>query len=305
MSSHQQLRVVGSRPIFRFFLPPPGKPFRSSEFLLAGPGQPGLRQLNAPNSHTLTIVVEPEDYEVESLASLPGVVWLWFLSPLVQEESSPILEAPRLARQAQEILAHRRRFLEDLLANNPFSVVVSDSESFEYCESRGYDARLSPPPVSEDVSAFAKIKESGISVMNLRERTDYSLQYLNLLPNPVELAEVDSFFEAESLKIPSHWVLLRETLSPCFPYEAAFAVVAGKTLISQALTARWGLEPGLDYIEYSTPEELCRVINHLARYPQSTQLMSWRGMAKSQIFSATRVFSRLFSESNQKTSHRV
>jgi len=293
MSLPQHLRVIGSRRIFQFFIPPAGDLFPTSEFLLVEPGQAGSTMGNFPDDDSLTIVVDPDDYEADALVSLRGVVWLWFLRPLFQENRTRSSVAPRLARAAEESLLRRRNYLERVLGNRALSVVVSDTASYEYCVCQGYDVHLSPPPVSDAVSAIATTTEATISVLTRHELTEYTRQYLELLPTQVILTEVGSFFETESPQIPSHWVVLQETLTSCFPYEAAIAVVAGQTLISEALSPRWGLEPGLDYIEYSTPEELRRIVEHLARYPHSTHLMSWRGKAKSQLFFSSQIYHRL------------
>lgn len=296
MSVPQHLRVIGSRRIFQFFLPPAGDFFPSSEFLLVEPGRARSTIGNLPDDDSLTIVVDPDDYEADALASLRGARWLWFLRPLFQENRTRSSVAPRLARAAEESLLRRRNYLARVLGNRALSVVVSDAESYQYCVRQGYDVHLSPPPVSDLVSEFAATGEATISALTRHELTEYTRHYLEVLPTQVILTEEGSFFETESLQIPTHWVVLQETLTSCFPYEAAIAVVAGQTLISEALSPRWGLEAGLDYIEYSTPEESRRIVEHLVRYPHSTHLMSWRGKAKSQVFSASRVYRRLLSE---------
>ena len=249
---------------------------------------------NLRDDDSLTIVVDPDDYGADALASLRGDVWLWFLRPLFQVNETRTSVAPLLARAAEESLIRRRNYLGGAFANRALSVVVSDTESYEYCVRQGYDVRLSPPPVSDVVSAFAATAEASISVLTRHELTEYTRQYLNVLPTQVTLTEVGSLFETETPQIPSHWVVLQETLTSLLPYEAAIAVVSGQTLISEALSPRWGLEAGLDYIEYSTPEELRRIVEHLVRYPHSTHLMARRGKAKSQSFLASQVYRRLF-----------
>lgn len=294
MSAPQHLRVIGSRRIFQFFLTPAGDLFPSSEFLLIEPGQAASTMGNLRDDDSLTIVVDPDDYEADTLASLRGDVWLWFLRPLFQVNKTRTSVAPRLERVAEESIMRRRNYLERVFTNRPLSVVVSDAESYEYCVRQGYDVRLSPPPVSDVVSDFSATGEATISVLTRHEPTEYTRQYLDILPTQVTLAAEGSLFETESPQIPSHLVVLQDTLTSCFPYQAALAVLAGQTLISEALSPRWGLEAGLDYIEYSTPEELRRIVEHLARYPHSTHLMAWRGKAKSQSFLASQVYRRLF-----------
>jgi len=293
MSLPQHLRVIGSRRVFQHFLPPIGNPFPSSEFSLVKPGQAGPTMENFPDDDLLTIVVNPDECEIDGLTSLRGVVWLWFLEPVFQQDKTRTSAAPRLAKAAEEPSTRRRNYLERVLANRGLSIVVSDSDSYEYCVRQGYDARLSPPPVSDGVAGFSATEEVTIQVLTRHEQTEYTRRFLDLLPSQVTHAEADFLFETQSPKIPSHWVVPQETVTSCFPYEAAIAVVAGQTLITNALHPRWGLEAGLDYLEYSTPEELRRIVDHINRYPRSTQLMSWRGRLKSHSFLASVVYRRM------------
>ena len=248
---------------------------------------------NLPDDDALTVVVDPDDFECDALLSLRGVVWLWFLQPLHQESSTLVSVAPRLARGTEESLMRRRSFLEEVLANGGFSVVVSDAESYEYCARQGYHVFLSPPPVSDSVSAPSASAEKKFAVLRPREQTEYLRKYLDALPTKPALVDVGSLLEIESPQIPSHWIVLRDSLTKCFPYGAAIAAVAGQTLISEALHPHWGLEPGLDYVEYSTPEELRRIVEQIARHPHSTQLVAWRAGAKRDNFVASKIFLRL------------
>ena len=295
MSIPQHLRVIGSRRILRFFLPPEGKPFRSSEFLLVEPADAGAVFRELPDDGCLTIVVDPDDYETEALNRLSGLVWLWFLRPIVHESSLSSSVAPHLARIADESLAERRNFLARVALGDSSSIVVSDEESFEYCSRQGNQVLLSPPPVSDEVAGFPSANPTVISVWTQGDSTQYLGKFLQELPPQVVMGEGVLLSETESPKAPTHWVVPQDTLTQSFPYEAAMAVVAGQTLISGVLSPRWGLEPGLDYLEYSTPEELRRIVEHSLRYPQSTQLMSWRGKLKSTIFLASQVYPRLLS----------
>jgi hypothetical protein len=295
MAIPQHLRVIGSRSIFRFLIPPEGKPFRSSEFLLVEPANAGAVFRELPDDDSLTVVVDPDNYEIEALNRLPGLVWLWFLRPIGHESSSSSSVAPNLARIADEALATRRNFLERVVLGDSSAIVVSDEESFEYCSHQGNQVLLSPPPVSDDVAEFPSANQTVISVWTQGDSTEYLRKFLEELPPQVVMGEGLLLSETESPKIPTHWVVPQDTFTQSFPYEAAMAVVAGQTLISGVLSPRWGLEPGLDYLEYSTPEELRRIVEHNVRYPHSTQLMAWRGKLKSTIFLASQVYPRLLS----------
>lgn len=300
MPSPQHLRVISSRRIHRFFLPPLGMPFQSSEFVWVNPGQEKLSIENIPGDDSLTVVVDPDNFSVEALSAVQGTVWLWFLNPLIQKNFPFMSDAPRLAKLAEESLVKRRDYLEEVIGNGPVSVVVSDQESFDYCARQGYEVQLSPPPVSDAVSTFASSTERVISARASFKRTEYLRQYLEVLPARLVRIDTDSTFESEVSDFPSHWIVLRDSLVSGFPYEAAVAAMAGQTLISEALSPRWGLEPGLDYIEYSTPEELRRIVEHIVRYPLSTQLMARRAKSKSHSFAGSKVFLRLLSGFSQR-----
>ena len=293
MSIPQHLRVIGSRRILRFFLPPVEKPFRSSQFLLVEPADAGAVFRELPDDGCLTIVVDPDNYETEALNRLPGLVWLWFLRPIAHESSSSSSVAPNLARIADESLAARRNFLAEVAVGDSSAIVVSDEESFQHCSRQGSQGLLSPPPGSVGLADFPSTEQTMISVWTQGEPTQYLRKFLGELPPQVVMGEGVLLSETESPKAPTHWVVAQGSLTQSFPYEAAMAVVAGQTLISGVLSPRWGLEPGLDYLEYSTPEELGRIVEHSLRYPQSTQLMSWRGKTKSLLFNASVVYPRL------------
>jgi len=296
MSEPQHLRVIGARSIFQFFLPPGGSLFRSCDFLLVEPRKARESLRNLPDNDGLTIVVNPDDYPIDALASLRGVVWLWFLRPIHRERSPHSSVAPRLTRSSEESSMTRKSFLDSLEAKPSVSIVVSDAESFEYCNRRGIRVRLSPPPVTDGVADLASSSEATISVWTPEKSTEYVRKFVEALPPEVLATELPRVVDPALIKVPTHWVVPQEDFMRAFPYEAAMALVAGQTLISEALVPRWGLEPGLDYIEYSTPEELFRIVEHIARYPHSTQLMSSRGKSKSRTFVASQVYVQLLSE---------
>jgi hypothetical protein len=246
-----------------------------------------------PDDDFLTVVVDPDDYETEAFNRLPGLVWLWFLRPIAHESSSSSSVAPHLARIAGESLAARRNFLAEVALGDSSAIVVSDEESFEYCSRQGSQVLLSPPPVSDEVADFPSTEQTVISVWTQGDSTEYLRKFLEELPPQAVLAEGVWLSETESPKAPTHWVVPQDSVTQSFPYEAAMALVAGQTLTSEVLSPRWGLEPGLDYLEYSTPEELRRIVEHSVRYPQSTKLMSWRVKTKGFIFNASVVYPRL------------
>ena len=298
MSTPRRLRVIGPKKNYRFFLPPDGEFFQSSDFFFVAPGQALGKVSKLSDSDSLTVVISPDCYDVNELRTIMGRALFWYLEPVFKGNPSEWLEAPRLGAAASEILEKRCQHLSQLGPRDSSVVVVSDQDSFEYCSNTGHSVMISPPPVSDSLADQVLSSRATIAVWVPSPASNYVKEFLAQLPAGTNQLEALAKTEAGFLKVPSHWVVPRSTLLHSFPYEAAMALVAGQTLISETLRPRWGLEPGLDYIEFSTPEELGRIVQHISRYPEATRLLSWRGKSKSSLFSASEVYRRLLRTGN-------
>ena len=291
----RRLRVIGSREIFRFFLPSDGKLFDYAEFSLAIPGREKLLVSEVQSGKDFTVIINPEEFDVDRIIALPGTVFFWFLHPLVWDDSRMLQSVPLVREHTEALFARRTSFLERVMCNAPYSVVCGDELSFEYCSLRGYEVSLSPPPVSDSILALPVSTQMRVALWPGDAQNHISERFLSAVAEegltweePTSSSFRDSF--------PSHVVVPPTTITSDFPYEAALALMAGRTLVSGPLEARWGLEPGIDFLEYSTPAELRRIVEHLRRYPYSTQLMTWRGRLKGQNFRADQVYYRLLSK---------
>ena len=288
-----QLQVIGTRSVYRFFLPPAGELFISSEFRRISRDLADLEFDKVPRSGALTVVVNPDDYTVDCINSLEGPVCLWFLRRMAADEKDLSLSAPRLLQIARADLAARRRFLHSLRPDHSRTVVVSDLETRDYCISVGFETFLSPPPVNDKISGENFVTHRGFTLDVPAETNSYSKEFLGALPAGIYRQAFDGQRSREQTVISTHALVVDESILRGFPYEAAVALARGQTLISEPLCPRWGLEPGIDYVEFATPEELRTVVEYCARNPSATRLMSTRGLMKSVLFSSTQVFLRL------------
>lgn len=305
MATPRRLRVIGPREIYRLLLPPEGKHFESLEFSPVTPGEGNSEFSKPTDDQLLTIVVDPESYEASDLAQIAGPVWYWFLEPIATITSERLSEAPRLALVAEESIETRREFLVTLPLNDLSVIVASDRWTFDYCSSVSPRVLLSPPPVNDELAHTPITSNATIRVWPPAKQSPYLQKFLEPLPRDAVMAGIESLAEGQVWTVPSHWVVPQSGLHHAFPYEAAMALVAGQTLITESLVQSWGLEPGLDYIEYSTPDELHRIVEHLMRYPESTRLMAGRGKTKSSMFIASNVYARLLSSLGVPTHHRA
>ena len=174
-------------------------------------------------------------------------------------------------------------------------VIVPDEASFDYCHQQDLRVILSPPPVSDAATLLKSSDPVMLATWINKEPSSYTRLFVEGLPALVQRFEGDLMMKTNSTW-PSHLIITHDSPGKSLPYEAAIFFRAGATLVTGPLWPRWGLEAGLDYLEYSTPEELRRIVHHLVRYPKSTQLMARRGAQKSVLFNATGVYQRILAQ---------
>jgi len=295
MSLQRHLRVIGSESIFRFFLPPDSGIFGSTEFLCVEPVKAESVFSATPIDGSVTVLVNPDDYEVSHLALLGGVNYFWFVRPLALSERERFEAAPRLLSKLIREIQKRADFLTALEPTEASTIVVSDSASFDFCATLGHKVVISPPPVG-DVRVSPDLGNSQPSFGVWAGTCSGFTELMDAVGSMrgLELVELDS--RDGLLKGVSHSILLHTAVSSGFPYEAALSLVSGQTLISTHVNPLWGLEPGIDFFEVSTPEELHYLIRSILRAPNSTRLMSFRGTAKAGVFDAETVFRVLLTE---------
>ena len=86
---------------------------------------------------------------------------------------------------------------------------------------------------------------------------------------------------------------LHENGAPAFEHRAAVALAAGCVLVSETLTPAHGLEPGLDYLEGRTLDDLYLGVENAASAPAAFRRMRLRGRAKAERFRASTLLERV------------
>ena len=289
MSLPQHLRVIGSRSLYRFFLPPSGETFSSSKFLLVEPRNAEKVFAELPLDSAITILVNPDDYLPAHTDLLAGPIVFWFLRRLAIDRPELYRQAPGLLTAAKENIEKRAMFLKGGNLEDSRSIVVSDLASYDFCLALGVNSALSPPPVSDDVyRGNAPPSSKSLGWWTLLD--SYSSKFLRAIhkTDGVDLRMADS--GVEGLLAGNFSIVVHNPAVSGFPYEAAVSLAAGHTLIATELQPLWGLEPGIDFLEVSTPEELRYIVQSLLRGESATQLLSFRGQRKAGVFNAERVF---------------
>lgn len=292
VTTFQRLRVVGSRGIYENFLPIDSSLFRDTEYLLLSPESPNHFSFADTSDQTLTLVINPEEYGAAALQRIDGPLALWFLKSLAQDPRAPKLEAPELSKYSISLMDARRVFVESIDFSEVVMTVVSDSYSQNYLADKRINAQLSPPPVGVVLKQETREHNHKPAFHLWAEQSRYSERFVGSLREEFGLIQSDGC-GLDPGEQWGHLVSIPAGLFEGFPYEAALAISRGHCLISGAFFPRWGLEPGVDFIEVSTPEELDRVLSHLTRNPQLSQLMRSRAQSKAGVFSALNVYRNL------------
>jgi len=294
MKAPQNLRVFGSRSIYQNFLPPKGELFSSCEFILADPAKAQQFFDEDCGENSITIVINPFEYSRQSVELLTGEVWLWFLRRVAEPELEVFGFPDRLGQQAREILESRQHFVRAIQMKQNWKVVVSDAASRDFCETLGVRAVLSPPPVRADARQhLAATRSHKADFLVFTDSSDYGRPFRAAISQWMRSGRARSQMDTGALLLATHSVVIGESVLPDFPYEVAISLALGKTVIAGALNPLWGLEPGIDLVEFSTPEELFHLLEMTSRFPQRTHLMARRGKMKAALFSSDLIFSRL------------
>jgi len=80
---------------------------------------------------------------------------------------------------------------------------------------------------------------------------------------------------------------------PSFENRVCLHLAAGHLVLSERLSPTHGLEPGIDFIEISTPQEIIHILHVLETYPGAYDKVRIRGRIKAELYRASAVYPRL------------
>lgn len=86
---------------------------------------------------------------------------------------------------------------------------------------------------------------------------------------------------------------LHPEANPTFENQVCFHLAAGHLVLTEPLSPTHGLEPGIDFIEVSTPERLQWELALLHEVPDRYRRVRIRGRQKAELFRASRVYPAL------------
>lgn len=80
---------------------------------------------------------------------------------------------------------------------------------------------------------------------------------------------------------------------PSFENRVCLHLAAGHLVLSETLSPTHGLEPGIDYLEFSEPDELLGMLRVVTRHPEAYHRVRVRGRRKAEAYRASTVWPRL------------
>ena len=83
---------------------------------------------------------------------------------------------------------------------------------------------------------------------------------------------------------------------PTFENRVCLHLAAGHLVLSEPLSPTHGLEPGIDFLEFTTPEGLLRLVDGIHARPDVFRAVRLRGRRKAEQFRASRVWPRLLAD---------
>jgi hypothetical protein len=204
---------------------------------------------------------------------------------------------PRRGGLLHRDLGQRLHQLKKVDPGNFDRIVAFDPEIVPTAEEILPVWRSLPLPVDDRYFAEPALVEGRPRVMFVGRSTAHREQLLTPSKHSFDVLHVAFGVDAERLDVlmREHHVgiNLHNEPYPSFENRVSLHLAAGHLVLSEPLDPTHGLEPGIDFIEVSTPPQLHDAIALLQRHPNVHHRVRVRGRAKAEGFRASRVYPRL------------
>lgn len=290
MMQIQHVRIFSPQYLHKFMIPEAG--FLPFTFEFCGPGSdPDFSENDPPN--TIDIVVQPHSRDPIYLRSRPNQQIWWFFDSLSDSYPIELVGQRHLLADADAALLQRQSaILQNAVELR--SVVVTDQDSCSWLRDRGFHSFVLPPPVNERL--FEIPTGHNPNILTLGSPTSYGKLFVEAI-KPRVVNDASSQDQRVTLGYLSEFSTGFSSDVDArggFSYQSAVHLSAGHALITPTLRPPHGLEPGIDYFDVSSPEELHHTVEYLNRNPDVFHLMRYRGRQKAQYFRALVVWDQFF-----------
>jgi hypothetical protein len=285
-----QLRVafVGQAVYFRqcaLELPADGLDPVFLDFRAAAPPEPLLARLEELDPDVV-LVFRPEIIPPRLLDGLRALTIGYLTEPL-----------PRTGENDHPDLRARMWWLEQVDRGNFDRIVSFDPLIAETAESVLPVWRSLPIPVAD--SLFMDVRERGRPprLLFVGRSTEHREELLAPVKRAHAIAHIGHGLFGEQLlrflRRADVQLNLHNNPYPSFENRVCVALAAGHLVISEPLSPRHELSPGIDYLEAGTAEELLALIDRLALEPDAFADVQAAGRRQAERFRASRVYPEL------------
>ena len=160
--------------------------------------------------------------------------------------------------------------------------------------------RSLPLPVADRLYRPVRAPRGRPSILFLGRSTEHRERFLDRPKAELDVVHAAFGIAGDELArlLDSHdiGVNLHNEPYPSFENRVCLHLAAGQLVVSETLSPTHGLEPDIDYLEVSEPEQLLAILRTAVRFPRAYDRVRIRGRRKAEAFRASYVYPRLVSD---------
>jgi hypothetical protein len=228
---------------------------------------------------------------------LPPEVFAGLRAPVLGILTEPI---PRRPGRAHPDLLRRRFALSKLDPGNVDRLVAFDPLIVPTADATMRVWRSLPLPVADRLFAPVRPFSAAPSILFVGRSTEHRERFLARPKAELDLVHAAFGIGTDELArmMGEHdiGVNLHNEPYPSFENRVSLHLAAGQLVVSETLSPTHGLEPDIDYLSVSTPDQLLSVLRAAVAHPRAYERVRVRGRRKAEAFRASRVYPRLIAD---------
>ncbi len=256
------------------------------EFRAGGDADAMLARVRAFAPHVV-VAFRPEVLPPGVFARLPAAVLGFLTEPIPRTRGHRA--HPDLKRRRADLARMDTGNVDRLVAFDPLIVPAAD----EYMRVW----RSLPLPVADRLYRPVPPPQGKPSILFLGRSTEHRERFLARPKAELDVVHAAFGIAGDDLArlLGAHdiGVNLHNEPYPSFENRVCLHLAAGQLVVSETLSPTHGLEPDVDYLEVSEPDQLLAVLRTAVRFPRAYDRVRIRGRRKAEAFRASHVYPRL------------
>jgi len=259
------------------------------EFRAGGDADAMLSRVRAFAPHVV-VAFRPEVLPAGAFARLDAAVLGFLTEPVPRTRGHRA--HPDLKRRRADLARMDPGNVDRLVAFDPLIVPTADAYMRVW--------RSLPLPVADRLYRPVRAPRGRPSILFLGRSTEHRERFLARPKAELDVVHAAFGIAGHELArlLDSHdiGVNLHNEPYPSFENRVCLHLAAGQLVVSETLSPTHGLEPDIDYLEVSEPDQLLAVLRTAVRFPRAYDRVRIRGRRKAEAFRASHVYPRLVSD---------